>query len=258
MLAERVQGGGRAAIRPARQIHTAAMQVHAEPPGQPQATGGGSGQGVEGRLQGQLGLAADAGAHQALGHRPHLDHQAAGPPLHQKSGLGGIGLVQIHRQPQSRLDAGRQGQIRWPAAVHHQGIAHGAGGAVQIEGHAAGGGAAGAMGRQQRAGPQDLPLLAAGIGEQLRGKAAVEVAVEVAAVEGQGLGVADLQLQLHTIAAQQLRLLPPLLQQPGGIALVAMGGGHHQHPPLRHLRPAPCRQLRQRNSCQAGAGSGSS
>ena len=43
------------------------------------------------------------------------------------------------------------------------------------------------------------------------------------------LRVADHQLQLQTSAGQQLRPSLPLLQKPGGVALIAMGGGHHQH-----------------------------
>jgi hypothetical protein len=214
------------------------MAVHHQLAGQPQAAGAGLGQHRQGGLQGQLRLAADRRLNHPLGHRPHLDHQAAGPALHQKTGLAGIGLMQIHRQAEAALQAGRQGEIRRPAPIEHQGIAHGAGGAVQIEGHGTGPRPGRPETRQQLPGPLQLQGIGLGGGSRqaIRLKAAVEIAIAVAGVGGPGGGVADLQLQGQAGAGEAAGMAPPVLQQPGGIALVAVGPRHHQHrarPPLR-------------------------
>jgi hypothetical protein len=78
-------------------IHGAQVAVHLQLLGQPHAAGPRLRQQGQGRFQGQLGLVADGGIHHPLGHRPHLDHQAAGPLLHQIAPLVGVPLVQIDR-----------------------------------------------------------------------------------------------------------------------------------------------------------------
>jgi hypothetical protein len=99
--------------------------------------------------------------------------------------------MQIDRQTQLPLQGGSQGEIGGSAAVDHQGIAHGGGGAVQIEGHQTGIGSLGAMGGEQGPGPFHLRLAPVRISEQLGGEAAVEIAVAVAPARREGLGIAD-------------------------------------------------------------------
>ena len=55
-----------------------------------------------------------------LWHRSDLDHQTAGPALHQEALLGVIRFMQIHRQTQSLLNSRSKGQVGGPAVVHHQ------------------------------------------------------------------------------------------------------------------------------------------
>ena len=119
--------------------------------------------------------------------------------------------MQVDRQAEAVLERGRQGQVGRAAPIDHQGIAHGGGGAVQIEGHLAGGRAPGAEALEQLPGPLRLHPLLAGVRQQLGHKGAVEVPLDVAALGGDGGGIADLQLHLQSMALQQLGPLAPLL-----------------------------------------------
>ena len=92
----------------ARQIQAAQMAMHHQLSRQPQAASLGCRQHGQGRLNAELALTADRSLDNPLGHRTHLDNQAAGPALHQKARLGSIGLVQVNRQPQLALQTRRQ------------------------------------------------------------------------------------------------------------------------------------------------------
>ena len=69
----------------------------------------------------------------------------------------------------------------------------------------------------------------AGIGQQGWGKTAVQISLEIAPVLGVGSGVAQHQLQLQAMALEGPRPAAPVLEQPGAIALIAVGACHHEH-----------------------------
>ncbi len=104
--------------------------------------------------------------------------------------------MQIHRQTEPRLHPRRQSQIRRTAPVEHQGVAHGTGGAVQIQRHRAGITALRPEGRQQRSSTLNFQLGAGRVSQQLGSKGAVQIPLDVAAIGDKSLGIADLQLQI--------------------------------------------------------------
>ena len=173
-----------------------------------------------------------------LRHRTHLDHHTTGPALHQKAALGGVALVQVDRQPQLRLDAGGQGQIGGPAPVEHQRVAHRRRGAVQINHYGAWSRSLGPEIGQQLARPQQLPGAAPRVRQGTQTEAAVEVVIEVAHPCRQGRRIAHRQLHRQTGAVEVGGVATPVLQQPGGIAFIAVGSTHHQHFACSHLRPS--------------------
>ena len=69
----------------------------------------------------------------------------------------------------------------------------------------------------------------AGLVQELRLKGTVEVPIDVTTSSAAGLGVADLQRQLQSAGLQQIGLKPPLINQPGGIQLIAMGASDHKN-----------------------------
>ena len=141
--------------------------------------------------------------------------------------------MEINGQPQLLLQRRGQSQIGGAAAVHHQAVTHGGGGAVQIDHHQARIGSLRSVVGQQAAGAHHLPFLPGRIGQQGRLEAAVEVAVEVAPRLGQGIGVADQGAQGQAGGVQPPGQPGPGIEQPGGVALIAVGSGHHKHLPLR-------------------------
>ena len=76
--------------------------------------------------------------------------------------------------------------------------------------------------------PSTLKLQAGGPLLQLfREEAAVEVTIDVAAATAQRFRVADHLLHHQASSVDQIRVGLPLLQQPRGIDLIAVGAGHH-------------------------------
>ena len=229
VLAVGMDQGGWAAVVVAGQIQTPEMAMHHQVGGLREASPAGLSQQHQGGLQGKGALVHHGGGEHPLGHWSHLDHQAAGPGLSEIAGLVGITLMQIDRQTQLTLQPRGQGQIGGATAVDHQGIAHGGGGAMEIDRHQAGIGALRTMGGQQAAGPQHLPFLPGWIGQQGRLETAVEVAVAIAPRLGQGFRVADQGAEGQTGGVEPAGPASPGLEQPGGIALIPVGAGHHQH-----------------------------
>ena len=214
----------------ARQIQAPQMTMHHQSSRQPQGLVPGIGKQGEGGFQRQLRLTADGGVHHPLRNGTHLDHQAAGPLLHQIAALERVFFVEIHRQTQAPLQPRRQGEIRGPAAVDHQRIAHGGRGAVQIEDHPTGVLALRPPGGQQIPCPAHLQLLVGGILQQRWQKGTIEIPVHIAKARADRLRIARGEGNGEPVRAQTLRSAAPALQQMHPVALIAVGASHHQHP----------------------------
>ena len=65
--------------------------------------------------------------------------------------------------------------------------------------------------------------------QTIRREAAVEVAVDVATVDGTSFGITDFKSQGKASGFQQIGLLTPLVDQPGPIDFIAVGATNHQH-----------------------------
>ena len=131
--------GGLTAAVPG-QIKAAAMAVHAQGRAQLERGLAGFGHQIQQGCQSQLGLLANQWADHSLGHGPHLQDQPAWPGFCHEPGLLRIVFVLIDRQPKPFLTGRGEGEIGRAAAIDHQAVAHGGGGAVQINHHLAGSG----------------------------------------------------------------------------------------------------------------------
>ena len=134
-------------------------------------------------------------------------------------------FVLIDRQPKPFLTGCGEGEIGRAAAIDHQAVAHGGGGAVQINHHLAGIGPLRSKACDQLPGPLHLP----GIGwvglalQEIGAKTAVEIAIDVAPAALQSPGIAEGRLHAQAGPLERRKARPPLLQQPGGVAFIAVG-----------------------------------
>ena len=99
---------------------------------------------------------------------------------------------------------------------------------LQIQGHPARGRAGGAVQREELPSALQFLLLPTLI-QTIRREAAVEVAVDVATVDGTSFGITDFKSQGKASGFQQIGLLTPLVDQPGPIDFIAVGATNHQH-----------------------------
>ena len=66
-------------------------------------------------------------------------------------------------------------------------------------------------------------------GKQIRLETSIEVPIQITGPCCSSLGVTNHPPAEQSASVDQLSLKLPLIQQPGGIQLIAMGPGHHQH-----------------------------
>ena len=131
----------------------------------------------------------------------------------------------IDRQPKPFLTGCSQGEIGRAAAIDHQAVAHGGGGAVEINHHLAGSAPLRPKACDQLPSSLHLPGIS-GVGlalQEIGPKTAVEIAIDVAPAALQCPRISDGCPHAQASPLQRFKVWPPLLQQPGGVAFIAVG-----------------------------------